>query len=86
MSVIKAKQIEGVLDTESDQTVVSTKRFTKPQSFLGGRSVLTIYQDYLYWCKQEGVLEQAGNSRLTMENGRLVTEMFDGKIWVENGK
>jgi len=84
--VVKAKQIEGVLDTTSNQTVVSSKRFTKPQSFIGGRSTMTIYQDYLYWCKQEDVLEETGNSRLTMEDGRLITEVFDGKNWISNDK
>lgn len=86
MSVIKAKQIEGVLDTDNNQTVLSTKRFTKHQSFIGGRSTMTIYQDYLYWCKQEDVLEEAGNSRLTMENGRLITQVYDGKNWITNDK
>jgi hypothetical protein len=82
MTLIKAKQIEGVLDTSSNQTVESTKRFTMPQLFVGGRLVMKNYQNYIYWCQTEGVLEEVGNSRLCMENGRLITQTYDGEAWI----
>lgn len=86
MTVVKAKQIEGVVDTKSNQTVQGRKRFTVPQAFVGGTTTMVAYRDAMYWCKREDVLNEAGNSRLTMEDGRLITEVFDGKNWITNDK
>lgn len=82
MSIIKAKQIQGVVDTTSNQQVDARKSYTKAQSFTGGKTIMVAYQNHIYWCKTVDVLEEVGNSRLSMENGRMITQSYDGKNWI----
>tara|TARA_R110001592_G_scaffold43005_1_gene139504 strand:- start:28606 stop:28860 length:255 start_codon:yes stop_codon:yes gene_type:complete len=82
MDRIKAKQVEGAMDLSSGQQVTGTKSFSAPQQFTGGQMIMVAYQDAMYWCQQEGVLEEPGNSRLLVQEGSLVIEVFDGEAWV----
>ena len=54
MDRIKVKQVEGALDTQSEQVVTGSKAFAAPQHFLGEGLVVTIAEGYLYWCQTKG--------------------------------
>lgn len=82
MERVKAKQIDGVVDTSSDQPVAGSKTFTDPQHFAGGNRSITVQDGVFYWCQNPGILEEPGNSRLKMENGFLVNEIFNGDQWI----
>ena len=75
MDLIKAKQVEGAMDLNSNQSVSGAKSFT------GGASIMVCFQDAIYWCQRENVLEELGNSRLRMSGGSLILESFNGTNW-----
>lgn len=81
MDRIKVKQVEGAMDLSSGQEVTGTKSFSAPQQFTGGEITMVAYQDALYWCQREKVLEDAGNSRLKIQEGTLIIETFNGETW-----
>lgn len=81
MESIKVKQVEGAVDLSSDQTVDGSKSFQVPQYFTGGSQVMALWKDAIYWCQTQGLLDEAGNSRLSMQNGQLILETFDGANW-----
>lgn len=70
------------MDLSSGQQVTGTKSFSAPQQFTGGQLIMVAFQDAMYWCQQEGVLEEPGNSRLQVQEGNLVIEVFNGEDWV----
>lgn len=82
MESIKVKQVEGAVDLSSDQTVDGSKSFQAPQYFTGGPRVMALSEDAIYWCQTEGVLDEPDNSRLKMQNGQLVLEVYDGGNWI----
>lgn len=81
MDRIKVKQVEGALDDKSEQIVTGSKAFAAPQHFPGESSCLSIYGGALYWCQTQGVLDEAGNTRVTAGDGVLLIETFDGRSW-----
>ena len=82
MDRIKAKQVEGVMDLNSTQTISGAKSYSAPQQFVGGELTMVAYQDAMYWCQNQGVLNEPGNSRLRMQEGMLYQETFNGSDWV----
>lgn len=79
MDRIKAKQITGCLDTASAQVVSGVKQFSAPQVFLGQPQSVVVSGGYIYWVADPNVLDDIGNSRLSMENGQLILEFFEGQ-------
>jgi hypothetical protein len=82
MDRIKVKQVEGALDTQSEQVVTGSKVFTAPQHFPGQGICMTLFAGYIYWCQEQGVLDQAGNTRVIAQEGLLLVEWFDGQQWM----
>ncbi len=82
MDKIKAKQVEGVMDLTSSQSVSGTKSYSAPQQFTGGDLTMVAYRDAMYWCQNPGVLNEPGNSRLRMLEGMLYQETYNGSDWV----
>lgn len=85
MDRLKAKQIENALDTDSNQDVNGTKNFTAPQIFSASPQNVVITGGYIYWCAQGQVLDEPGNSRLSLLGGVIQAESFDGISWNPNG-
>jgi hypothetical protein len=79
MDRIKPKQISNCLDTVSAQEVSGVKQFSAPQVFLGQPQSVVITGGFIYWAANADQLDDFGNSRLSMENGTLVLEFFDGQ-------
>ena len=82
MDKIKAKQIEGVVDLNSNQSISGVKSYSAPQHFVGGELTMVAYQDAMYWCQNPNELNEPGNSRLRMQEGMLYLETFNGSDWV----
>ena len=82
MDRIKVKQVEGAMDLSSGQQVTGTKSFSAPQQFTGGATIMVAYQDAMYWCQRENILEEPGNSRLRIQEGSLIIETYNGEAWV----
>lgn len=85
MDKIKAKQVEGVVDTGSAQTITGNKTFQGVQSFPGPEYTLSIFEDKLYWVQNQGTLEETANMRLFCKDGRFVFEYFEVDTWLEQG-
>ena len=82
MDRIKVKQVEGALDTQSEQVVTGSKEFSAPQHFPGQGICMTLFAGYIYWCQEQGVLDQPGNTRVIGQEGYLQVEWFDGQQWI----
>lgn len=82
MDRIKVKQVEGALDTQSEQVVTGSKAFAAPQHFTSEGISITISEGYLYWCRSEGLLEELGNTRIRAQDGSLTIEFYDGREWI----
>ena len=82
MDRIKVKQVEGALDTQSKQVVTGSKAFSAPQHFPSEELVMTIAEGYLYWCQNQGLLNEPGNTRIRAQEGTLIIEFYDGRAWI----
>ena len=82
MDRIKVKQVEGALDDASKQVVKGSKAFSAPQHFTSEGICVTITEGYLYWCRNVGVLEELGNTRIRAQDGTLTIEFYDGREWI----
>ena len=82
MDRIKVKQVEGALDDSSKQVVKGSKVFTAPQHFRGEGVIVTITDGYLYWCQNQGLLNELGNTRIRAQDGTLTIEFYDGRAWI----
>jgi hypothetical protein len=78
MAKLKAKQVTGVVDTTSTQTVSGQKTFTSAQAFPGGLSSVVIYDGYLYWVNDPANLDDFGNTRVRFEGGLMRIQTFNG--------
>lgn len=82
MDRIKVKQVEGALDKKSEQVVTGSKAFAAPQHFPSEELVMTIANGYLYWCQNQGLLNEPGNTRIRAQEGTLTIEFYDGRAWI----
>jgi hypothetical protein len=82
MDRIKVKQVEGALDTQSEQVVTGSKVFAAPQHFPSEELIMTIANGYLYWCQNQGRLNELGNTRIRAQEGTLTIEFYDGRSWI----
>ena len=83
MDKIKSKQVEGVVDKGSAQTITGSKTFQGQQHFPGQQKTLTIYEDKLYWVQNLGTLDELDNMRVYARDGRFAFELYNGDEWVE---
>ena len=82
MDRIKVKQVEGALDKKSEQVVMGSKAFAAPQHFPSEELIMTIADGYLYWCQNQGLLDEPGNTRIRAQEGTLTIEFYDGRAWI----
>jgi hypothetical protein len=78
---MKAKQIQNCLDTVSAQEVTGEKHFAAPQTFAGEPKSIVIHDGFIYWATNPQVLNENGNTRLSMVSGSLQTEIYDAGRW-----
>lgn len=83
MDKIKSKQVDGVVDKHTDQTVTGSKTFQGVQHFPGTNYTLSISENMLYWVQNLGTLEEVDNMRVFCRDGRFVFEAYNGDEWVE---
>ncbi len=81
MESIHVKQIEDAMDTKSKQEVSGSKEFTAPQFFLSSNQNIAIQDGYLYWVNSIYTLDEEGNSRMSVQNGILVLEVYTQGEW-----
>ncbi len=88
MNKISAKQIEGVVDTTSSQSVGGEKTFMNPVNFQTNINnqefTMTINGAFVYWLMMPGSLEAEGNKRLGINpfNGQFGLQEFRLGLWV----
>lgn len=82
MDRIKVKQVEGALDQLSEQVVTGSKAFAAPQHFLGEGVCMSLYGGYIYWCQNQGLLDEPGNTRIRATEGMIQIEFYDGREWI----
>lgn len=87
MDKISAKQIEGVVDTISAQSIDGEKTFARPTTFLAqmGKEFTCMCIDglNLYWLITPGQFDQDGNKRLGIdpESGLFGLQEYKGGMW-----
>lgn len=87
MDKISAKQIEGVVDTTSAQSIDGEKTFARPTTFLAqmGKEFTCMCIDglNLYWLITPGQFDQEGNKRLGIdpESGLFGLQEYKGGMW-----
>ncbi len=88
MGKILAKQVVGSLDTTSEQVVEGKKTFSAPVVFQKKKSTHSVInQDgFIYWVKDQKVIEQEGNYRIGVVNSALQTQYFLNGNWENSGK
>lgn len=77
MNKLTAKQVEGVLDTTSNQEVTGQKTFSSAQAFTGRDQSIVLAGGYMYWVSDPTVLNQHGNTRIQFINGQMLVEVYD---------
>jgi hypothetical protein len=88
MDKISAKQIEGVVDTNTSQNIQGEKTFMNPTLFQTSLndSVYTMCIDgsFVYWLQTPGIYDFEGNKRLGInpKNGEFGLQMFQFGQWV----
>jgi hypothetical protein len=43
---------------------------------------VTIAEGYLYWCQNQGLLNEPGNTPIRAQEGMLMIEFYDGREWI----
>lgn len=81
MDQLKVKQIENGMDTNTAQQVSGTKSFTSQQNFIGSSQHVVISDGYIYWCTNPAILDEDGNSRMSMNGGSILTEVYQVGAW-----
>jgi len=87
MEKIAAKQIEGVVDTFSDQSIEGEKSFNGQVNFIASTpqlfSGMRIEGNYLYWLQSFDQLDVDGNIRIGPhpETNYPVMQRFEGGNW-----
>lgn len=82
MSNIKAKQVEGALDTNSTQDVTGAKRFAAPVTVLGtSANHIVLSNGFIYFVQNAALLNQEGNSRVWVAAGVVKTETYLRGQW-----
>jgi len=87
MDKIQPKQIEGVVDTSTQQSIGGEKTFNSPVNFQPpllekGVYVIRIEGMWIYWVQDLTNLDQDNNYRLGIgTERRLVTEVCKGGAW-----
>jgi hypothetical protein len=89
MDKISAKQVEGVVDVSSQQSIEGEKTFLNPISIVknDGRDYSVMCMDglFLYWLVSPGVLEADGNKRIGINpiSGRFGAQEFMDGTWYD---
>lgn len=89
METITAKQVEGAVDSSTDQNIAGVKSFTSPVNFFPNDSLqfacLRVEGLYLYWIKEATALENEGNYRFgpSQSLSSLTFQIFQEGKWKE---
>lgn len=88
MTMILAKQVEGMLDRNSKQDVAGEKTFKASVIFekQNGEFHIKTQDGFLYWCTRLDVLSEEGNARLGMINSQLTVQYYSEGRWAVDGK
>jgi hypothetical protein len=80
---IQAKQVEGVVDTTTQQDINARKIFKAPQVFdkLSATFHIVPFQGFIYWVQNRDVLNQIGNFRIGVDKGEFVHQEYLDGIW-----
>ena len=87
MDKIQPKQIEGVVDTTTQQSVGGEKTFNSPVNFQPpvldrGSYAIRIEGNWLFWAQDVSNLNQDNNFRIGISaEGKLVVEVCKGGNW-----
>ena len=87
MDKIHSKQLEGVVDTTTQQSIAGEKTFNDPVNFQQpvlekGAYIMRIEGGWLYWLQDITYLNQDMNFRIGIgAERRLVTEICKGGNW-----
>ena len=87
MDKIQPKQIEGVVDTTTQQSIAGEKTFNDPVNFQPpvlekGAYVLRIEGTWIYWVQDIANMDQDMNFRIGIgAERRLITEICKGGRW-----
>jgi hypothetical protein len=84
MGKILAKQVEGGVDLNSEQIIAGRKTFSAPIICQNKQaSHATVNEDgFVYWVQDVEVLEQQGNFRMGVVDGRLSMQHFHEGQWI----
>ncbi len=83
MDVIKAKQVEGAVDTLTNQKIRGTKTFDSQVIYDKSTEAhyITMSRGILFWAQDPTRLDSDGNFRMLVINGSLVTQKFYDGTW-----
>lgn len=89
MDKISAKQIEGVVDTTTSQSIAGEKTFESPTFFLAqnGKDYTAMCIDglFVYWLVVDGAFEIDGTRRFgfDMTTGRFGLQEYQSGQWTD---
>lgn len=89
METITAKQVEGAVDTTTDQSIGGIKSFTAPVNFFpiepNQFECMRMEGLYLYWLKDQTKFETEGDMRIGPSNNFSCPTLqeFNGGSWRE---
>ena len=83
MEKIRAKQVEGAVDTTSEQIIDGQKTFTAPVIISNHQQAFQMvsYDGFIYWAVDTNRLDEEGNTRMGMDRGSLVMQIFSDGAW-----
>jgi len=83
MGKILAKQVQDVMDQQSDQKIKGVKIFIDKTVFDSGEEKHSVVNEhgFIYWAMNIDKLEQEGNFRMGVVKGKLVQQRFFKEDW-----
>ncbi len=83
MEQIQAKQVQGAVDTRSDQNVDGMKTFMSPTVFdsMGNSHSIVISGGMIYWAQDINNRDEDGNFRMGVDRGLFVQQAYSDGRW-----
>lgn len=88
MEQIQAKQVQGAVDTRTDQDVDGLKTFMSPVVFnnMGTSHSIIISGGMIYWAQDINNRDEEGNFRMGVDQGLFVQQAYNDGNWNDINK
>jgi hypothetical protein len=83
MNKILSKQVENIVDLDSQQDITGRKTFQSNTTFSRGSKShhMIASEGFIYWVSNVSILDEDGNYRMGIIDNNLVSQQYFEGIW-----